>query len=533
MDVIGSRNLRWVIEHKAGTYDDKEFIVFEDNQGNVRRYSYKQVNELVNKFANILINTGVKKGDKVVVHLHNSPEYVICWFAIAKIGAVMVCTNILYPAYEMEYCVSFSDSVVIITEPEYMPMINSIRSNCPKIKNILLWRTSPYYRNKELFPNTILISDLLEDTSSKLPEVKIDPEDELIMLFTSGTTARPKGCLLTHANAVYAGIFGSQWWKITDKDRNLSFMPYFHVNGQFISIMPTLTAGATLIILERFSATRYMEQARRHCATIATLVGATCLMLLNQPATALDAKNDIRIVPYAIAIPEEKWDEFEKRFDVKLCDLWGMTETLGATTINPLDGVLKRNCIGLPRLGIDVMIANDEGKEVPVRTIGEILVKGIPGRTLFKGYYKNSEATEEIFRGGWLHSGDNGCMDEDGYFHFVDRKKDMIHVGGENVAASEVEDVIVHYPKVNECAVISTPDPIREEAVKTLVVLKEGESATEEEIINFCKERLAKFKVPKFVEFRESLPKASVGNKIQKAKLREEEWEKWEKARTS
>jgi crotonobetaine/carnitine-CoA ligase len=204
-----------------------------------------------------------------------------------------------------------------------------------------------------------------------------------------------------------------------------------------------------------------------------------------------------------------------------------MTETLAETTMNPPDLEMKRNCIGLVRPGNEMKVINEEGQEVPPGTVGEMVVKGVPGRTLMKGYYKNPEATAQTIQDGWLFTGDNAYMDEDGYFHFVDRKKDMIKRGGENVAAVEVEYVISLHPKVQEVAVVGVPDPIRDEAIMALVVLKDGETSDADEIITFCKERLAKFKVPSFVEFKDVFPKTSIG-KIQKNILRNEQLDKFE-----
>jgi crotonobetaine/carnitine-CoA ligase len=452
----------------------------------------------------------------------NSPEYLFAWFAIAKIGAIMIPTNVLSGAFEMEYYLDYSESVAVITEPNFMEMFNGLLEKCKGVKHILLSRTVPRYPNSKLYPNATIIADLLKDTPTEVPEVKIDVEDDLMWLFTSGTTSRPKAVQLTHANAIFAGIFGAQAWKVVPEDRHFIVLPLFHVNGQFISVMPTLTAGATLVMAEQFSASKYMEQARMHRTTTTSLVAATVKMILNQPRTDEDGNNDFRLIMYAIAIPDEKWDEFESRFNVKLCDLWGMTETLAATTLNPIDGVMKRNCIGMARLGNEMKVVDDQGKEVPPGTVGEIVVHGVPGRTLMKGYYNNPEATKETMQDGWLYTGDNAYMDEDGYFHFLDRKKDMIKRGGENVAATEVEYVISLHPKVKENTVIGVPDPIRDEAVMALVILNEGEQCDPQEIIDWCAERLAKFKVPSFVNFKESFPKTSIG-KIQKNILRKEE----------
>lgn len=524
MDCIGTKTVRDVVELKAKQFAAKECIVFEDREGNVIRYSYAQFNDMVNKYANILLGKGIKKGDKVTVHLINSPEYLFSWFAIAKIGAVMIPTNVLAGAFEMEYYLNFSESVAIITEPNYMEMFNGLLEKCKDIKHVFLARTSPRYPTSKFFPNAIIITDLLKDASTEVPEVEINNEEDLMMLFTSGTTSRPKAVQLTHANAVYAGIFGAQAWKVVPEDRHFNVLPLFHVNGQFISVMPTLTAGATLVMAEQFSASKYMEQARRHRVTTASLVAANIKMILNQPIpkTEIDAQNDFRLIMYAIAIPDETWVEFETRFNVKLSDLWGMTETLGATTVNPIDGVWKRNCIGMSRLENQIKVIDDDGNEVSPGTVGELVVKGVPGRTLMKGYYKNPEATSATIKDGWLYTGDNAYMDEDGYFHFVDRKKDMIKRSGENVAASEVEYVISLHPKVKEVAVIGVPDPIRDEAVMAVIILNPGETCMEKEIIDWCAERLAKFKVPSFVKFKDDFPRTSIG-KVQKNIIQKEE----------
>ena len=318
MDVIGNRNLRWLLEMKVDRYADKEFIVFDDRLGNVHRYTYREFDDQVNKYATILNGLGIKKDDKVIVHLLNSPEYLFSWFAIAKLGAVMIPTNVLSGAFEMEYYVNFSDTVAIITEPNYMEMFQSIMGKCPEVKNIILARSSPLYPTKKLFPDAIVMQDILKDTEPNVPDVDIDPEDDLMMLFTSGTTSRPKAVQLTHANAVFAGIFGAQGYKVVPEDRHFMVLPLFHVNAQFISVMPTLAAGATLVMAEQFSATRYMEQARQHRTTTASLVAATAKMILAQPKHELDGANDFRLIMYAIAIPEDQWLEFETRFNVPL-----------------------------------------------------------------------------------------------------------------------------------------------------------------------------------------------------------------------
>ena len=298
-------------------------------------------------------------------------------------------------------------------------------------------------------------------------------------------------------------------------------LPLFHVNAQFMSVMPVLTAGATLIMTEAFSASRYMEQVRCHRATTASLVATTLTMILNQPASELDSCNDLRLVIYAIGLPQEKLIAFQERFHAPLCELWGMSETLGATTINPLDGEMRLNCIGIARKENQVKIVDDDGRDVPSGTVGEMVVQGVPGRTLMKGYYNDPAATESTIRDGWLYTGDNAYMDEQGYFYFVDRKKDMIKRAGENVAACEVEYVISLHPAVQEVTVVGVPDAVREEAVLAFVIVRPGECCSEQDIIDWCSGKLADFKVPGSVRFVSDFPRTSLG-KVQKNILRQQ-----------
>jgi crotonobetaine/carnitine-CoA ligase len=298
-------------------------------------------------------------------------------------------------------------------------------------------------------------------------------------------------------------------------------LPLFHVNAQFMSVMPVLTAGATLIMAERFSASHYMEQVRCHRATTASLVATTLTMILNQPESEFDACNNLRLIIYAIGLPKEKLRAFQERFNVPLCELWGMSETLGATTINPLDGEMRLNCIGMARKENQIKIVDDDGKDVPPNTVGEMVVQGVPGRTLMKGYYNDPAATEATIRDGWLFTGDNAYMDDQGYFYFVDRKKDMIKRAGENVAACEVEYVISLHPAVEEVAVVGVPDAVREEAVLAFVILQPGERCSEQDVIDWCRGKLADFKVPGSVRFVADFPRTSLG-KVQKNILKQQ-----------
>jgi crotonobetaine/carnitine-CoA ligase len=340
------------------------------------------------------------------------------------------------------------------------------------------------------------------------------------ILYTSGTTSRPKGCLITHANYVHAGEAVAQHAGIRPEDRNLVVLPFFHGNAQYYSTMSALVTGATLIVTDRFSASRFWDVAARHQASIASLFAAPIRMLLAQPDTHVPAHRP-RLAFFAQNVTPAQLEEWQRRFGVPLLQIYGMTEQLGWPMANPLHGRHDNMTIGRPTLAFRCRVVDGAGADVARGAPGQLLVYGVPGVSLMGGYYKNPAATAEAMRDGWLWTGDNVREREDGLFEFVDRAKDMIKRAGENVAASEVEAVLKDHPAVFDAAVIGVPDPMRDEAIKACVVLREGQSATAEELIAWCAARLAKFRVPDLVELRSDLPRTSVG-KIQKHLLRAE-----------
>jgi carnitine-CoA ligase len=338
------------------------------------------------------------------------------------------------------------------------------------------------------------------------------------VLFTSGSTAQPKGVELTHANLLWAGEHVAKCTRLSPADRNLTALPLFHVNAQS-TVLSTLTVGATLVLLEGYSATRYWSQVRAHQATAIHLISALLRTLLAQPPQKSDSDNQVRWVSYSLNCTDEEKATFEERFDVQLSNGYGLTEACVCVSLAPLDGPRRWPSIGVPAFGRTVRIVDEDGHDVPRGKWGEIIVHGFPGRTIFKGYYKDPAATSTAVVDGWLRTGDQGWMDEAGYLYFFDRIKDVIKRGGENISASEVERTLGQHPGVLECAVIGVRDPIKDEAVKAFVVARPGAELTEADVIAFCAERLARFKVPQIVEIRAELPKTPLG-KIAKKLLR-------------
>ena len=514
MDIIGERTLRSLLEEKARLLPDKIFVAFEDAQGQQTTRTYREFYEGVLKLGNALLDLNIRAGDHVTIHLPNNIEFLTTWFALAHIGAIMVPTNILSSSDEMNYIINHSESVLLITEEEHLEKFQGMINQLPTIQHIVLTRFKNHSTTLLNFDH--LIENASTDTS-RFPEMLT--EDVVGMLYTSGTTSKPKGVQVTNGNYIFTGELMSRSIQVTEDDRMFVVLPLFHGNAQYYSTMSALVTGASIALTEKFSASRYFKQAKSLGATVGSLFAAPIRMILAKEYDIADKQNPIRLVIFAQSIAEHQVEEFEDKFSVKLLQLYGMTETVGIPLINPINGVRKNLSIGRPSIGYEVKLVDENGKEVEQGAVGQIVVKGVPGRTVMKQYFKNDEATRETLQDGWLLTGDNARVGEDGYFYFVDRVKDMIKRSGENVAAQEVESVLTQHLAVYESAVIGVPDDMRDEAIKAFVILNKDMSVSEEDLVDFCKARLAKFKVPDSIEFVKEFPRTPVG-KIQKHILR-------------
>jgi crotonobetaine/carnitine-CoA ligase len=403
--------------------------------------------------------------------------------------------------------------VLIVTEPGGLETVEQLRSHCPGLRHVLVCRSS------EDHGSVRSLNRLLDQALDTPPRHVPKPLDEVAILYTSGTTSKPKGCIITNANYIHVGESVSKGMRLGPDDRCLTVLPLFHGNAQYYSVMSSLIVGGSVALTERFSASRYFEQAARYECTVSSLFAAPMRMLLAQPRRPGDRRHRLRLVIFAQNLTEAQLAEWDERFGAPLMQIYGMTEQLGHPLSNPLDYPRNNMSIGLPSLGWQVRIVDDGGRGVPEGEAGQLLVRGEPGVSLMAGYFKNPEATAEAIRDGWLWTGDNVRAGPDGFVSFVDRAKDMIKRSGENVAASEVEAVLKARPAVFDVAVIGVPDPMRDEAIKACVVLREGATATEAELIAWCAARLARFRVPEIVELYDDFPRTSVG-KIQKHILR-------------
>jgi crotonobetaine/carnitine-CoA ligase len=513
VDLIGKRTVPGLLRDQADARPDHPALVFEDAAGATRSYTYRQLLDAALATAGGFAALGVRPGDKVVMSLPNCPEAVLTFFGLAVLGAVTVPCNTAGTADELTHIARWSDARFAVTHPAYLATLREVRAHTPALERLIVTgATDGETSFAELLETTPLYTDADAVPSAEAP---------LEILFTSGTTALPKGVVLTHANWLWSGERSSRTLRLDDGDRLLTALPLFHVNAQSLTLMNALTLGATAILLEQFSARRFIAQVREHHATHTSLVAMLVRTLLAQPEDPGDGDHALRRVSYAINVSDEEKDRFERRFAVELINGYGLSEAMTEVTVCPVSGPRRWPSIGLPVVDRQVRIVDGDRREVPDGDTGEITVHGIPGRTIMREYYKDPEATARTVVDGWLHTGDNGYLDEHGYLYFVDRSKDIIKRAGENVSASEVERVLLEHDGIVQAAVIAVPDPLRDEAVKAFVVLAEDETLTEEEVRAHCAGRLARFKIPTIVEFRAELPMTSIG-KIEKRRLREE-----------
>lgn len=514
MDIVGEQNLRQMWDDLARVHEDKTALIYESSTGDVQQFSYRSLNEEINRTANLFHAQGIRKGDHVALHLDNCPEFIFCWFGLAKIGAVMVPINARLLRDESAWILAHSDVRLLVTSPQFYPMYRQIYDeNNALINHIcLIGNDIPNDRGVSSFS---ALKAQQPTTLCYAPPLSTDDTAEI--LFTSGTTSRPKGVVITHYNLRFAGYYSAWQCALRDDDVYLTVMPAFHIDCQCTAAMPAFSAGSTFVLIEKYSARAFWKQVRKYRATVTECIPMMIRTLMVQPETADDKQHHVREVMFYLNLSEQEKDAFTQRFGVRLLTSYGMTETIvGIIGDRPGD---KRRwpSIGRVGFGYQAEIRDENNRPLPAGQIGEICIQGIPGKTIFKEYYNRPDATEKALKAdGWLHTGDSGYCDEEGFFYFVDRRCNMIKRGGENISCIEIENILSSHPKIQDVVVIGIKDSIRDEAIKAFVVINEGEELSETEFFEFCERNMAKFKVPSFMEIRADLPRNCSGKIIKK-----------------
>ncbi|MBW2141529.1 MAG: long-chain fatty acid--CoA ligase [Deltaproteobacteria bacterium] len=524
-----------LLQMPANAYPNKAAIDFLGTE-----ITFWELRQQVLRFANALGALGITKGERVGIHLPTSPQYIIAYFATVSLGAIVVNLNPMYTVEELKALAEDTGMTSLISFDMVLPNIRALCQSV-ELRRVIITKVTDYVqgvppstaKSLELEQGWYHFSTLIENcTDTKRPRVEIKPEDPATLQFTGGTTGIPKGAILTHFNLIAATLQCALWGNATmikrppDSLNVMGVLPFFHVYGLVVVMNWALFNSATQILVPRFELDEFMDLLGRHkeitfFPSVATMINA----IINHPkAEELELGKKLGVMNSGAApIPVELIEKI-KDMGIFFSEGWGMTETTSLGISSPQLGLKKNGSIGVPFPDTDIRLVDvEDGKEdVKKGEPGEILIKS---PLIMQGYWNNPEETANQLKDGWLYTGDIAVMDEDDYLFIVDRKKDMIIAGGYNIYPREIDEVLFQHPKVADAVAVGINDEYRGETIKAYVVLKPGKTATEKEIISFCREKLAVYKSPKTVEFREALPKSAVGKILRKV-LREEEAKK-------
>lgn len=478
---------------KLNLFGKKIALIYEENT-----ITYDEVVANISFYENYLKKIGVKQGDIVGIMFPNSPEFVYSLFSIWKTGAIAVPINILLKKKEVEYIIKHSGMKTVISGESFF---SEMAGECVMVKKV---------DNTAFFDTTSLTKlQKIQDNDREILD-----NDVAIIIYTSGTTDNPKGVKLTFDN-LFSNI--TSWFKSLDhgpKDTVLLVLPLFHIFGLTLTLLTTLYTGGKGVILSKFNPEKVIELINKYKVTILPGVPTMFIHLQNLPGINAEKLKSLRFcISGGAPLSREALLFFEEKFNVPILEGYGLSEASPLVAINPYK-MRKINSVGLPVSAVEVKIVDENGLEVKTNGIGEIVIRG---KNIMKGYYRMQEITAKTLKDGWLHTGDLGKKDEDGYLFIVDRKKDLIITGGYNVYPNEVEKTLLEKPEILEAAVIGVPDKIKGEIIKSFIVFKDGMKCSEEDIIEYCKGEIAAFKCPKIVSILPSLPKNATGKILKNA----------------
>ncbi len=497
--MMNFQNLRELLEARAEATPEKVFL-FSEADG--RRFTYREFDAAVNRAANLLSSRGVGKGDVVSLLLPNSAEYVVAYFACFKLGVLAGPVNSLLKTEEMAYVVGNSETKLMLYSTQFEEQVSELKN---EVKTL---------REAVVFDDERAATEGFGDEPGAWGELTRD--DEAIIIYTSGTTGKPKGCLLTHGNLLANARQIVEWLGFNEDDRLLTVMPLFHMNAVSVTTVSALYAGGSTVTSTRFSASRHWQIVSDYQVTSFGSVATMLSMLLKTYPEGVPEGLSTAQLRFAMCgsapVPAEVMRRFEETFDCLVVEGYGLSESTCRSTFNPPDKRRRAGSCGIP-IGNEMRVVDEEDRELPDGEAGEIVMRG---ENIFKGYFKNEEATARAFRGGWFHTGDVGFRDAEGFFHIVDRKSDMVIRGGENIYPREIDELLYKHPAVAEAAAFGVPDPLYGEDVAAFVVLKEGRAATGEEIAAYCREHLADYKCPKAVRVVAALPKGPTGKVLKR-----------------
>ena len=494
-------DLKAMLEEVARRYGEKTAIVSGDC-----RLSYAELDEASNKVANALIKMGLSKGDHVAMLLTNSPEFVVIYFGVTKIGAVAVPLDTKYKADELTSLFDDSQPRVLVTEGPFLKLLVPALPGFKYMEHVIVVDLDSRYAGRFLSYQEIMATG-----SAQRVEVGPGPEDIANIAYTSGPTFHPRGVVLSHRHLVTRAAMLGDGLRQTDEDVAILFaLPMHHVVGLEAVLLASISRGSTVVMLSGLSISSLMEIIEREKATIFMGVPFIYVLMVHM-AEAEGIKHDLSPLRLCCAggapVPVGVMGRFKQLYGLDITQFWGLTEAAAFVTYQSVDGTGKLGSAGKPLPGYEVRIVDDNGKELPPNQPGEIIIRG----PMLDSYYNNPRATAETIRDDWLYTGDIGKVDGDGELFILGMKKEMIIAKGQNIYPGDIEDVLYAYPKVAEAVVVGIPDELRGEVVRAVVSLRAGEVATEQEIKRFCLGHIANYKVPKQVIFLDSLPRTATG----------------------
>ncbi len=482
--------------------------------------TYAELDGAITKFASGLESLGVKKGDHVGLILGNSPFFVIGMYGALRLGATVIPINPIYTPDEIGYILNNGDVKAIIALDLLVPLAEKMHNMLPKVEHYIICET-PQGKESNLditqlsvYPKLKKFTDVVATGELSYQGPDLQEDETAVILYTSGTTGKPKGAMLTHKNLYSNASDVGSYLRMNEEDRVITTLPMFHVFCMTVALNAPLLCGATILIDPKFSPKEIFRLGKEYRPTVFAGVPTMYNFLFQYPEGDPQDLQSLRLcISGGAAMPVALLKNFEKKFNVRISEGYGLSEASPVTCFNPLDRPRKPGSIGQSIVNVENKVVNELGEEVPVGTAGELIVRG---PNVMKGYYKMPEETQAAIRDGWLYTGDIATMDEEGYFYIVDRKKDIVLVGGYNVYPREIEEVLYQHPDIVEAAVLGVPDPNLGEVVKSYVVSKNPD-LTETDVLNYCSEHLAKYKIPSSVDFLEELPKNTTGKILRRA----------------
>jgi len=506
MDNASRTGLFGVVLSSAAAFGQRPAVIAGEY-----KLTYQQLVASAGSLAAGLAELGVERGDRVGLLLPNCPQFIVAYLATTALGAVAVPVHCQLSVAEAGYILNHAQAQTLISISDLDSLVNGLHTRVTGLTNLII-------SGQSAIEEAIELQQLMSghvDRPVRSDAARLD--DPAVLIYTSGTTGQPKGAVLSHRNLLANARSCRELIGVSSEDTFLAVLPLFHSFGATVCMILPLLAGAEIVLQAAFAPLPALEALEKHQVTIFAGVPAMFAVLAE---SRISREYDLRSLRVCVSggapLPLEVLSGFQERYGALLVEGYGPTEASPVVSVNPPKGVQKPGSVGLPIPRVEVRIVDDAGQDLPTGEVGEIIVAG---DNIMQGYWQDATATAEAIRDGWLYTGDLGKLDSDGYLYIVDRKKDMIIVGGTNVYPREVEDIIARMPQVAEVAVVGMPDPMRGERARAAIVAAEGIELSAEQVISHCGQQLAPFKVPRIVEFTGALPKSALG-KVLKRKLR-------------